>query len=316
MPTSPSTNSSTPACSTRTATSTSSWSTPRPARRHADAHHRAQPRPRGRAAARAAAALVPQHLELGAQRPRAIGRAAPSRATATVAPACWPPARRPGADGAGCDAEPVEPEACCSPRTTPTCARLYGTARRRGFTKDAFHDYVVHGNGTMRSTPRGAAPRRVPLPSLEVPAGRQAPAAPAPCRRRARSASRRSGRTFDALMRGARRGRRVLRRVHGEHRRCRSGGVQRQAFAGHDLEQAVLLLRRARVAARRSRPAAAAGAAPRTAATATGAPLQRRHHLDAGQVGVPLVRGLGPGVPLHARWRWSIPSSPRSSCCC
>src|SRR6185295_17838484 len=30
-----------------------------------------------------------------------------------------------------------------------------------------------------------------------------------------------------------------------------------------------------------------------------GPPVQRRHHLDAGQVGVPVVRSLGPGVPLH-----------------
>ena len=45
---------------------------------------------------------------------------------------------------------------------------------------------------------------------------------------------------------------------------------------------------------------------------------QRRRHLDARQVGVPLVRGLGPGVPLRRRWRWSTSTSPRtssSSCC-
>ena len=42
-------------------------------------------------------------------------------------------------------------------------------------------------------------------------------------------------------------------------------------------------------------------------------PLQRRRHLDARQVGVPVVRGVGSRVPLHCRWRWSTPSSPRSS---
>ena len=35
--------------------------------------------------------------------------------------------------------------------------------------------------------------------------------------------------------------------------------------------------------------------------------VQRRHHLHAGQVGVPLVRGLGPGLPLHRRWRMVDP---------
>ena len=29
--------------------------------------------------------------------------------------------------------------------------------------------------------------------------------------------------------------------------------------------------------------------------------VQRRHHLDARQVGVPLVRGLGPGLPHRSR---------------
>ena len=45
---------------------------------------------------------------------------------------------------------------------------------------------------------------------------------------------------------------------------------------------------------------------------------QRRRHLDAGQVGVSLVRRLGPRVPLPGAGRWSIPISPRSSsssCC-
>ena len=44
------------------------------------------------------------------------------------------------------------------------------------------------------------------------------------------------------------------------------------------------------------------------------APEQRRHHLDAGQVGVPVVRRLGSGVPHAFRWRWSIRSLPSSSC--
>ena len=45
-------------------------------------------------------------------------------------------------------------------------------------------------------------------------------------------------------------------------------------------------------------------------------PLQRRHHLDARRVGVPVVRGVGPRVPHAPAGDSSIPSSPRSSCCC
>ena len=46
------------------------------------------------------------------------------------------------------------------------------------------------------------------------------------------------------------------------------------------------------------------------------APLQPRRDLDAGQVGVPLVRRLGPGVPHGAVGARSTRSSPSSSSCC
>ena len=42
---------------------------------------------------------------------------------------------------------------------------------------------------------------------------------------------------------------------------------------------------------------------------------QRGHHLDAGQVGVSLVRGLGPGLPHAAACRSSTPTSRSSRCC-
>ena len=45
---------------------------------------------------------------------------------------------------------------------------------------------------------------------------------------------------------------------------------------------------------------------------------RRRHHLDARQVGVPVVRRVGPRLPLRRRCRSSTSTSPRSrsSCCC
>ena len=42
-------------------------------------------------------------------------------------------------------------------------------------------------------------------------------------------------------------------------------------------------------------------------------PLYARRPLDARQLGVPLVRGLGPRVPLRRRWRASIRASRSSS---
>ena len=77
----------------------------------------------------------------------------------------------------------------------------------------------------------------------------------------------------------------------------RRRGQRHAAGAGrHALVQAVLLLRRrplARGARRRPVQAEAARHPQRPLAPH----VQRRHHLDAGQVGIPLVRGLGPGLP-------------------
>ena len=41
-----------------------------------------------------------------------------------------------------------------------------------------------------------------------------------------------------------------------------------------------------------------------------------RHHVDARQVGVPLVRGLGPRRSTASRWPTSTRRSPSTSCCC
>ena len=55
-----------------------------------------------------------------------------------------------------------------------------------------------------------------------------------------------------------------------------------------------------RVAAGRRDADRAARAAPAGPQPRVGASQQRRHHLDAGQVGVSLVRRVGPGVPLDS----------------
>ena len=77
------------------------------------------------------------------------------------------------------------------------------------------------------------------------------------------------------------------------------GSVQRQALRRHDLEQAVLPLRRDALARGRPDPAAAARSAPPRPQQRVAAPQQLRRHLDAGQMGVSLVRRLGSRLPLH-----------------
>ena len=133
------------------------------------------------------------------------------------------------------------------------------------------------------------------LPGRDPGAGQRAlPPAPGP---------RHALRPVRGLRRGAgaapRRGRRVLRRAAGRARR--SGCPERPApgVRRHDLEQAVLPLRRDALARGRPDPAAAARIAPPRPQQRVAAPQQLRHHLDAGQMGVSLVRRLGPRVPLH-----------------
>ena len=91
--------------------------------------------------------------------------------------------------------------------------------------------------------------------------------------------------------------------------------VQRQALAGMLWSKQLYLFDVRALAGRR--PGAAAAAAgphpqPRLAASE-----QCRHHLDAGQVGVSLVRRLGPGVPLrHLRADRSGIRQGSAACCC
>ena len=98
------------------------------------------------------------------------------------------------------------------------------------------------------------------------------------------------------------RGRRVLRVGHHPvvaRRRC---GQRDAAGAGrHALVEAVLQLRRRPLAVRARRRSVQARAARGAAQRSLAPHAERRHHLDAGQVGVPVVCGVGPGVPLSSR---------------
>ena len=100
-------------------------------------------------------------------------------------------------------------------------------------------------------------------------------------------------------------GRRVLR--HGDPGLARRGRGPRDAPGArrHDVVEAVLQLRPRRVA-RRARRRSVRPAARRPAQRPLAPHGERRRHLDARQVGIPVVRGLGPRVPrarAHARRR-------------
>ena len=76
--------------------------------------------------------------------------------------------------------------------------------------------------------------------------------------------------------------------------------VMRQALAGMLWTKQHYYFDLDIVAARALRAPAALADEVRRPQPAVGAHGQRRRHLDAGQVGVPLVRGVGPRVPHGA----------------
>ena len=89
------------------------------------------------AASSAAAALVSQHLVVEGERrrspsltPSANGRSSGRASELGRLLAVLPTAR----------------PSCCSATTKRTSRRLFGRERRRGYFKDAFHDYVIHGD--------------------------------------------------------------------------------------------------------------------------------------------------------------------------
>ena len=81
-------------------------------------------------------------------------------------------------------------------------------------------------------------------------------------------------------------------------RRCPGGHASEPCR--HAVVEAVLPLCRQGLGRRRPGAAGSTVRAPARAQSPVASSVQRRRHLDAGQVGVPLVCGVGPGVPLPA----------------
>ena len=240
-----------------------------------------QRRPGGGHAAPAPDALVPQPVVLGPRGPAAADRGRGGRGAGGPRPGDRPddPGRERRA-GAARLRERLQRAPALGPgrpRRTPRTASTTTSCTAR-----------------PRSTPTARAPRRRSGTGSRSRPGR---------RPRCACAWPPSARDLDGLVvprhvRPARGGRRVLR---GPRPAGHAGGGARHApgLRRDALEQAVLPLRRGPLARRRpGRPAAAAGA-PAGPQRRLAPPVQPRRHLDARQVGVPLVRRLGPGPALR-----------------
>ena len=258
-------------------------------RRHPDPHQRQQPRPGGGADRGAADALVPQHLELGARRPP------------------------PTASRRGGSRHPAR-HALGPRRVRPLLLRRRRAAlhRERDEHREAVRRPVADPlrQGRLPRVRRGR-PARGRQSGGHRNEGRRALCTY--CRRRrdghhraapgfsewrepARGAFRRLRRGVPAAQGG---GGRVLRRRPAARpfARCPAGGapgIRRDAVV-----QAVLPLRRQRLVGGRPGAAEPAARAPAGAQPPVDEPVRPRRDLDARQVGVPLVRRLGPGLPLR-----------------
>ena len=183
----------------------------------------------------------------------------------------------------------------CDNETNTT--RLYGTHPVSPYPKDGINDHVVHGASDRQSRASRHQVRVLVPADRAGRTDRRAAAAAAPGRPR-RGARRRIG---HRLRRGdgpaAGRGGRVLRRAHPGRRQRGRGAGATAGVRRHAVEQAAVLLRRRPLAGRRPHPAGTAGVAQERPERQVAQLRRVRHHLHAGQVGVSLVRRLGPGLP-------------------
>ena len=249
-------------------------------------------------AARAADAVVPQPLVVGRRtsrgpsirarrRERGVAVAIAEDETARpLAARRRTRSRRPRARAAVLRERDQLPRVC-SARAAPT-----------PYPKDGINDHVVAGAATVNPAQRGtkmACWYRVTVAPGETVELRLRLARERRRRRRSTSAPASSGRSPTASARPTSTTPRCG--PHGRERRRSHGDAP--GLRGNGLEPAVLPLRRRALARRRSDAAAAAGGAQDRAQRRLASPQQPRHHRDARQVGVPVVRRLGPRVPLR-----------------
>ncbi|MEI2691727.1 MAG: hypothetical protein V9H69_19320 [Anaerolineae bacterium] len=212
--------------------------------------------------------------------------------------------------GAGVYRRLADAATCSSRENETNTERLFERAQRaRAYVKDAFHEYVVAWPDETAVNPEQAGHQgRRPLSTLDRAGRASATTASAAALRRPASAA--PFADFDAIFANAAAEADAfyaavaattlttptqrLRAAPGVGRACcgasSSTHYDVQRWLNGDPGQP-------------PPPAAArAGPQPRLAAS-----LQRRRDLDARQVGVSLVRRLGPGLPLRRRWRMIDP---------
>ena len=171
--------------------------------------------------------------------------------------------------------------------------RLFGVPSTTPYPKDGINDHVVHGAATVN--PELTGTKAALRYTLSVPAGAVATVE----LRLADGAGLDADRFRQRDGRPRARGRRVLRGAD-SRRRERRRGAGAAPGAGRDaVVKAVLPLRHRALAPGRPGGSDAAGLAPARAQPRLDAPQQHGRHLDAGQVGVPVVRGLGSRLPLR-----------------
>jgi hypothetical protein len=168
-------------------------------------------------------------------------------------------------------------------------ARLYGAAPVTPYPKDGINDHVIHGAATVH--PAGTGTKCALWYQVTVPPGQTVE-----LRLRLRPAA--SGRARSTGKAPAALGKDFDRRADPGRRQRGRGAGAAAGIGGHAVEQAAFLLRRRPLAGRRLGPARTAGCAQERAELQVAQLRRVRHHLHAGQVGVPLVRCLGPGLPL------------------
>ena len=243
---------------------------------------------------------------------RGRGRAAPAARGPDHRPRCAVVARQAPRAGRALPLLRAARASCCSPTTRPT-ATASGASPTRRTTRRTASTITSSPAAQDAVNPARSGTKAAVHYALTVAPGAERVAAAAPAARPPRDL-RRSVRRLRCRRSPTRqaRGRRVLRRAHRRaslergRRQRRPPGLRRAA-----VDQAGLRLRR-RAVAERARHRARLG--PSTDAQPALVPhVQRRRHLDARQVGVPVVRRLGPGVPRRRRWRSSIPTSRRSA---
>ncbi len=177
--------------------------------------------------------------------------------------------------------------------------RIAGTPNRTPYVKDGVNDYIVHGR-TDAVNPRRLGTKAAVHYSITVGAGqshvirlRLSDIAPGEFAKATSASSEPFGAGFGAVMAARRReADEFYASVIPATLSADAANVMRQALAGMLWSKQFYLLRHREVAQGTRR-----GATGRAAKRALAPHVQRRHHLDAGQVGVSVVRGLGSRLP-------------------